>query len=602
MSGIDLALMVLGAGIIALFLASLSREIPPPDAPEVPDRVLTLCAQLTGDPLHDQAVMNQLLALGSGALAPLLEALTATLRETDEQTPRRLARIEGLIADFGLMAIDPIAARLQRLQPTSPLANSLVRVLYRLGQPGAQKWVRGVLENPALMGFLPRFRRARGHYRDPPAAASGALIPRLANLSIDDLTVIAALIVEHPAIIDDLWAATTASGRIAILAWLRDWLPVANGAHVVAGLMDRSPQVRAAAADLARLMTEPALVPALIELAGDAHAPCRVAALRALANQPSGAARAAISAAAGDADRRVCLTALELLAFDAAPVLRDAVGRAALGVLQPDPLLGVLHALSPFDQHDARALMPIADASAADQRVLVAMLGRQARQNPRARERLIRVIATAKPIVQAWAIHALVRAGEPSTPDLLAKATSTTTLEARLVLQEAAQCLGAAAVMPLARQIDANDSTGDFLLPILRALDYSDAVPALLHALDDVRHALATTIACGGSQARQMVDEGLQLPSLGLLAPALRYLASWATADDVPALIALYDAHPPLRGVILNLIEMQVGDATGPLAARIEAGGGDDQLHGLEARHAILAALDDAPWTRQMAA
>lgn len=601
MSGIDLALVILGAGIVALLLAGISRAPPTPEEPEVPDRVLALCAQLTGDPVRDQIIMNQLLALGRGALVPLLEALTATLRDPDEQTPQRLARIEGLIADFGLVAIDPIAAQLHRLQPTSPLANSLVRVLYRLGQPGAQKWFKVVLEAPELMGFLPRFRRARGDYRDPPAAASGALIPRLPHLDDAHLSIIAALIVEHPAIIDDLWAASTASGRVALLAWLGDWLPVARGTHVVAGLTDRSPQVRESAANLARLMTEPALVPALTELAGDADATCRVAALRALANQPSSAAQVAIRAAAGDPDRRVCLTALELLAFSATPVLQQAVGKAALGALRPDPLLGVLHALSPFDQHDARPLMQVIDAHPADQRLLIAMLGRQARQNPQARERLIRLVATAAPRVRAWAAYALVRAGEPSAPALLAKATAETAGASRLVLQEAAQCLGDAAVLPLARQIGDAVST-DRVLPVLRALNYADAVPALLHALDDTRHALATTIACGGPAARQLVDEGLTLPSLGLLTPALRYLSSWATGDDVPALIALYDAHPPLRGVILNLIEMQVGDATAPLAARIEAGGGDDQLHALEARHAILAALDDAAWTRQRAA
>ena len=601
MSGIDLALVVLGAGIVALFVASLGQRRPPPEEPEVPDRVLSLCAQLTGDPVRDQVIMNQLLALGRGALVPLLDALTACLRDPDEQTPQRLARVEGLIADFGLMAVDPIAARLQRLQPTSPLANSLVRVLYRLGQPGAQAWIQGVLEAPALMGLLPRFRRARGDYRDPPAAASGALIPRLARLSGHELSVIAALIIEHPAIIDDLWAASDAVGRVAILAWLRDWLPVATGAHVVAGLTDRAPQVRMASADLARLMTEPALVPALIELAGDDDPGCRVAALRALANQPSGAAQRALLDATADADRRVCMTALELLAFAATAVLQQAVGKAALGALQQDPVLGVLHALSPFDQPDASALMQVFEADVADQALLVAMLGRLAREDPRARERLIRLITVGGPMLRTRAIHALVRAGEPSAPELLAKATAQTSGEARLVLQEAAQCLGAAAVMPLARQIDAEDTSAS-LLPVLRALEYADAVPALLHALDDTRHALATTIAAGGAPARQMVDEGLRLPSLGLLTPALRYLASWATGDDVPLLIELFDAHPPLRGVILNLIEMQAGDALAPLAARIELGGSDDQLHALEARHAILAALDDAAWTRQRAA
>jgi hypothetical protein len=134
---------------------------------------------------------------------------------------------------------------------------------------------------------------------------------------------------------------------------------------------------------------------------------------------------------------------------------------------------------------------------------------------------------------------------------------------------------------------------------VLRAVDYGEAVPALLHALTDAHPVVATTIAAGGSAARQSIDEGLKLPSLGLLTPALRYLSGWATAEDVPVLLALFDAHPPLRAVILNLIETQVGDARDALEARIEAGGDDGPLHALEQRHAILEALGDPAWMHE---
>lgn len=597
MNPLDVALIVLGAGVVALMLSSLGRRPPPTEPPAPPDRVLHLCSQLTGEPAHDQIIINQLLALGQRAFDPVLDLLAALLRDPDAETPAQLARIEGLLADFGLAILEPIAQRLTRLQPTAPLANALIRVVYRLGQPGAQTWVALTLAQPGLTPYLPRFQRPRGDYRDPAAAVSGALIPHLPRLSPDILDRLAALIVTHPDVIDDLWAAVPVEGRAVLLGWLGDWLPVAEGHHVVAGLTDRATRVRQAAARLARLMVEPALVPALVELATDADPACRVAALRALAHQPVAAARATLQAAASDADPGVCLTAIDALAFAPDGAFEQAVGVAAVHGLAHHPLLTVLHALTLTP--GATPLLALPEAWFDEHPIGVTLLARGA--DPRAAERLIRWAGDGSAATRrARAVATLARTRHPSAAEHLAAAAAHPhTPEGRLILQEAAQLLGDRVVMPLSRQMRGDVTAWAPLLPVLRAVDHADAVPALLHALSDAHPVLATTITAGGTAARNALDEGLRLPSLGLLTPALRYLSGWATARDVPLLIELYDAHPPLRAVILNLIETQAGDARAALAQRIAAGGDDDPLHALEQRHAILDALGDAPWIRE---
>lgn len=600
MSLLDIIQLALAALIGALLLARIGRRPPPPpeaDPGPPPDRILSLCARLTGDPVRDRAVMDQLLVFGPRAVEPLLDGLAELLRDPDQQTPVRLARLEDLIADLGLMVVGPIAQRLTRLQPTAPLTNSMVRVLHRLGQPGAQQWIQLALVTPALRPLSPRFCLRRGDYRDPVAAASGAFAPLMPGLDRTHLDAVVALVIAHPALIDELWAASHAGERAMILEWLADWLPLARGAHVAAGLADRAAPVRCAAARLAGLMIEPALVPALTELAGDENPRCRRRAVRALANQPGDAGVEALVRAAGDPARRVCIAALEGLAVGPRRALERAAGVAAVGVLAGDPLLGVLHAVT-VDAPDPAPVWRALDArpDAADRPLLLALLARFL-PDPRVREYLIRQASDGAPAVRIAVVQVLARRGEPEAADLLPLAAIRAG-EARVRLQEAAQFLGAAAIMPLARRIATNPAEADDLLPILRVQPYAHAVPSLLRAIEDGGFAVGATIAAGGPEVAQIVDESLRLASLGLLAPALRHLSSWAEPADLPLLIELYDAHPPLRGVVLNLIEMQCGDAVAPLAARIEAGGEDGPLHGLESRHDLLAAMGDGAWTR----
>lgn len=594
MNLLDVVQLALAALIVALLLSRLGRRAPTDARPSAePDRILALCARLTGDPTRDRAVLDQLLVFGPRAVDPLLDGLAELLREPDEQTPLRLARLEEVTADLGLMIVQPIADRLARLQPAAPLTNSLVRVLYRLGQPGAQQWLQVALQTPALRPLVPRFSVRRGDLRDPVAAASGALVPMMPGLTRAHLDAIVALIIAHPDLLDALWAASHAVERALILDWLSDWLPLARGQHVVAGLADRATPVRCAAARLAGLLNEPALLPALAELAEDPGASCRRHAIRALANQAEAPVELLVRAAADD-DREVCLAALEGLALGPRRALERAAGAAAVGVLAGDPLLGVLHAVT-VDPPDRAPVWRALDAQPGDP-LLLALLARF-RADPRVREHLIRLASSGDPQIRVNAVQALARTGAPEAAELLAGVARLSGADA-LRLKEAAQHLGTAAVMPLARRIAAADEGLDALLALLRAQPYDDAVPHLLQALADGGFMVGATIAAGGAGAAQAVDESLRLPSLGRLAPALRYLGCWARPSDLPRLLALYDAHPPLRGVVLNLIEMQCGDALAPVAARIAEGGEDGPLHLLEQRHALLEALGDAPWTR----
>ncbi len=130
---------------------------------------------------------------------------------------------------------------------------------------------------------------------------------------------------------------------------------------------------------------------------------------------------------------------------------------------------------------------------------------------------------------------------------------------------------------------------------VLRAQPYAAAAPQLLRGLEDARSGyleglLAATLQVGGGGVRAVIDEALGDPRRGLLAPALRYLAAYARAEDVDLLLSLFDRHLPLRGIILNLVEGQ-GEAARPaLAQRIAAGGEDAIVTALEQRKALLDA------------
>lgn len=318
-----IALVVVG---VVVLLGMLSPTEPPPPGPAHPqlpeaesDRVRALCVQLTGDPNRDRRVMNSLLALGPRQVSALLEVLSEAIRH--EVTPARLARLEDLLADFGLAALPGLADTLARLRPTSPLAASVLRVITRLGRPGLAALVMRSLDEPALAPFLPRLRNDYDALADVSAAASAVLAARPTHRHRADLDRVAGLIAAsarlrggRSRLLEDLWAAWGIEGRVAVLDWLCDWLPLARPEHLVAGLSDPADAVRAAAARLATLLVEPSLVPALAELALTGDEAGRLAAVHALAAWPHHAAHQALVPAAADPSPEVAAAVLAGLA------------------------------------------------------------------------------------------------------------------------------------------------------------------------------------------------------------------------------------------------------------------------------------------------
>ncbi|MCA9525145.1 MAG: hypothetical protein KC549_02465, partial [Myxococcales bacterium] len=192
--------------------------------------------------------------------------------------------------------------------------------------------------------------------------------------------------------------------------------------------------------------------------------------------------------------------------------------------------------------------------------------------------------------------------GDPTAGELLARALRQPVLpDDRLRLQEAAQLLGDQAVVALARWLVAEQPARLVdQLAVLRAQPYGEAGAALLRALDDARDgelqaALGATLFVGGPASAEAVEEALRLPGQGLLAAALRYLAAYGTAADLPALMGLFDRHHPMRGIVLALVEL-IGPAAIPaLEARVAEGDDDATLYGLERRLALLQATTDRP-------
>lgn len=562
---------LLAGALVALVLAILlsrgdrRRRAHDDDDAADPRRISRLCAALTGDPARDRPVQNRILALGPDVIPALLGELTDAHRHQDEHAPARLARLEEVVADFGLAAVPPVTAALGRLHPTAPLVPGLVRVLHRLDGPGARAVIRRGVEQPDLAPFLPRFRAA--------ADAADALTAALLAVDPDDrpaaLETCAGLLADRPAVIERLWTRADARGRVALLGWLTDWLPLADPALAARALDDPEPTVRAAAARLATLL--PALPAARLAAALDDPAPpVRAAAARALAARQDPADRAPLRAALRDPEATVALEARLGLLFDLDPRETD----------PPDA------ALAELVGHDPNR-----------RRLAIHHLGRR-RDDPRARERLIRLADDPDPAIRAEAVLALVRAGDAIAQDLLVRVLrALPPLTDRLDAQEAAQRLGPTLAVPLARRLRPDPPARiAALLAVLRAIPYTDAVPPLLRGLEDARTGalegqLSATLHAGGPPVRAAIDQALRHPSRGLLAPALRFLAAYATPDDLPLLFDLFERHPPLRGVVLNLVEAQGEAAIAPLRAHIHRGGEDTVLLALEQRLALLEAI-----------
>jgi|JI10StandDraft_1071094.scaffolds.fasta_scaffold79806_2 hypothetical protein len=587
-----IVLAVVGVFVVLALLAP--PEAPAPPALPETDRVRALCAQLTGDPVRDRAVMNSVLALGPRQVPCLLDVLSEAIRY--EVTPARLARLEDLLADFGLAALPPLAQTLARLRPTSPLAASVLRVVARLGRPGLADVVVRSLNEPALAPFLPRLRNDDHALADVSAAVSAVLAARPAHAHPHDLHRVVGLIAAsarlrggQSRLLDDLWAAWGSEGRVAVLAWLCDWLPLARPDHLVAGLSDPSDAVRAAAARLATLLVVPTLVPALAELATTGDEAGRLAAVHALAAWPQRAAQEALVPAAGDPSPEVAAAALAGLATGPADLFRAAAERAQA---LPEGARQALACEAPFEADSGNVLQLLTFfAPGPTRQVVIALLGRHIDRDPRALERLIQVAAGeegAPLALRLLAVH-----GSPAGPELLARALEQPTHPSeRLRLQEVAQLLGGTAAAHIARRL----AVGPWLatqLAVLRAQDCADAVPALLHLLEECREgeaeaALAATLALGGHTVQEALDEALRLPGRGLLAPALHFLQAYATSADLPRLIELFDRHPPLRTIVLALIELQGPAALPALEARLARGGDDSVVLMLERRIAVL--------------
>lgn len=564
-------------------------------------RVGRLCAALSGDPERDRPLLNRILALGPGVVPQLLDELAAIRRSTDGCEPARLAQIEELIADFGLAALGPVTDLLARLNPTAPLVPSLLRIIRRLGQPGLQAFVARALDLRDLAPFVGRLRFATPRSPEPARAVAAALAGRAPTLLRRDLETLAGLVADHPALVDHVWNDADPPTRVTLLGWLADWLPLARPEHIERGLADEDPAVRCAAARLAALLVEPRLLPRLVELAADPAEDCRRAAVHALGAQALDAARPPLLAALSDASPVVAREAAIGLARGLAPPEEEQPVAAALAGTVAAELLAWSQTEDPLP------LLAALDAPDPRDRQLAALLlVRRARHDPRARERLIRLAASDVADDRVVGLTALAAIGDAETPELLARALrAPPSPEALLDLQVAAQQVGEGAVLPLARRVKPSPPERiEATLAVLRVQPYAAGVPPLLRGLEDVRSGvveglLDATLHAGGETVREAVMDCLRDPTRGLVAPALRFLAAYAAADDARLLLSLFDRHPPLRGVILNLVEGLGGDAAGPLRRRIDEGGDDTVLTLLEERLALLSACEEATGDRE---
>ncbi|MCB9539723.1 MAG: hypothetical protein H6704_26220 [Myxococcales bacterium] len=569
---------------------------PPGEALGERDRVEALCGALSGDPQRDRPLLNRLLALGPSIVPSLLEHLAELLRTPDGPPPRRVARIEELVSDFGLAAVPPVTDLLARLQPTAPLAPALTRILFRLGQSGARSVMQRGLRHPELAAFLPRFRHLR---RGDGATALFLTLRDAPGPAGDHLATLAGLLADAPEVLDKLWDAWDAPRRVGLLCFLADWLPLARPVDVRRGAADPHPQVQRAAARLAHLLVDPALVGPLSALARAGDAATRQVAVQALAAQPSLGARPALLEAAADADADVALQALIGCVRAHPAVADDAL--AAARALRGTPAHAMLVEQAPLDGPPGGPLEPLFAALDGGEDALrglaAALLARHIEADPRARERLIRVADGSLGGDRVLAVATLARAHDPTAAELLVKCLrAPVDADARLHLQEAAQHIGEAALAPLARRLRPQaPGQVEGALAVLRAQPYAAAAPQLLRGLEDARSGyleglLAATLKVGGDAVRAVIDEALVDPRRGLLAPALRYLAAYACPADVDLLLTLFDRHLPLRSIILNLVEGQ-GEAARPaLAQRIAAGGEDAIVTALEQRKALLDA------------
>ena len=79
--------------------------------------------------------------------------MNATLVDFGPDEAKRVAHLEEVVADFGLVGLPSVARQLERMPAGSPLIASLVRIIERQGEAGADSAVRYGLANPRFLPF-----------------------------------------------------------------------------------------------------------------------------------------------------------------------------------------------------------------------------------------------------------------------------------------------------------------------------------------------------------------------------------------------------------------------------------------------------------------
>ena len=580
-----LAILLLVRGSRAAQRGSEPDVVPPPRR-----RVQRLCAGLTGSADRDRPLLNRILALGD-AVIPTLIAEVGKLRQCapEGSTANRLARMEEVIADFGLAAVPPVTDAMARLPPSSPLTPSLLRIVERLGRSGRLAAMDRGLSVTRLAPFLPRFGDPRSTTVD--ALLEAVLKGRTADTLEQDLDLLAGHLAHGGAELSLLWERWDIPSRAAYLSWLTRWLPLATSGQALRGLADPSAEVRIVAARLATLLVDTELVQPLATLSRDSDVRCRRAAVRALSAQCMVGGREPLLIALGDPDAFVATEALIGL-------LRTPTTWA--GLPQPPALKDapVTTFLSTGEMPSNEALIEGLEDERSWCRVLSAhFLALSAKTDPCARERLILLADSDDVEGGLLAVSALAQVGDQAAADLVVRALRSPPMgDGLLTLQVAAQHAGEKVVSMLARRLRTDTvSRLQGALTVMRSLPYSDAVPALLRSLEDARTneleaLLSATLFVGGDDVREAIRDALTKAERGLMIPALRYVAAYGHAADVPLLVELFERHGSLRSVLLNLIEIHGQAALDAIETRIARGGEDDLLLSLEKRRAVLDA------------
>ena len=91
-----------------------------------------LIAQLGTSDQKDQA-RNRILALGQRIIPELVDELVYHRFHIDATPPTLLSELEGLIADFGPCAVEPITQRLSRWSTSHRCAPAMLRIIESLG-------------------------------------------------------------------------------------------------------------------------------------------------------------------------------------------------------------------------------------------------------------------------------------------------------------------------------------------------------------------------------------------------------------------------------------------------------------------------------------